>query len=498
MELVLPSPCLVLLVGASGSGKSTWARGAFPAHQIVSSDALREVVASDARDMSASADAMALLDTIVEQRLGRGLTAVIDSTGLEDRRRAGWRSVAARHDVPVVAIVIDTPAAACRARNRVRLHPVPAAVVDQQLRRLAEVRTLLPTEGYHDVIVITTAATDDDPVTPTVAPIVASATISGAPGRPHGLRFGLQISSFTFEGGAAGLGPRLRELAHLAEAVGFESIWVMDHLRQIPQVGPAWSDLPEAWTTLAHLAATTKRIRLGTLVTSVTLRPIALLAKQVATLDVLSGGRAMCGLGTGWFEQEATAVGVPFPSLAHRYAVLEDALQALPLLWGKGTPAFAGRTVQIAEALCYPRPLQAKVPILVGGGGERRTLQLVARYADACNLFGERDAVAHKVAVLRDHCRSVGRDPAEIEITQLSTTLVAHDRAELESVLERQRPRGLAAERYARMVNAGTIGQQHDRFAALAAAGVGTAIVSLPDLGTEAIERFAPVIAAAR
>ena len=147
-----------------------------------------------------------------------------------------------------------------------------------------------------------------------------------------------------------------------AEAVGFDSIWLMDHFRQIPMFGPAWHDMLESTTTLAHLAAVTERVRLGAMVAGITYRNVALLGKIVATLDVLSGGRAWCGLGLGWYEQEHRAYGWPFPSRSERYALLEDALQLLPLLWGPGTPAFEGRVLRVPEAMCYPRPLQARVP----------------------------------------------------------------------------------------------------------------------------------------
>ena len=208
----------------------------------------------------------------------------------------------------------------------------------------------------------------------------------------------------------------------------------------------------------------------------------------------------MCGLGLGWFAEEHRAYGWTFPSTAERYALLEDALQVLPLLWGKGSPAFEGRAIEVPEAMGYPRPLQERIPILVGGNGERRTLRLAARYADACNVIGEVDVVRRKVAALHAHCESLDRDPAEVEVTQLSTTLVGRDGAEVAELVERLRPRKRHAERYAASVNAGTVDDQVGRFRALADAGVGTAIVSLPDLegDTSALERFATIIEAFR
>src|SRR5690606_30785450 len=160
---------------------------------------------------------------------------------------------------------------------------------------------------------------------------------------------------------------------------------VMDHFLQIPQVGREWEDMLEAYTTLGFLAAATQRVRLGTLVTGITYRNIAILAKQLATLDVLSGGRAIAGLGAGWFEREHQLYDVAFPPLAERYARLRDALELLPLMWGRGTPPFEGRTTAVAETICYPRPVQERIPIMVGGSGERTTLRLVARHADPCN-----------------------------------------------------------------------------------------------------------------
>jgi alkanesulfonate monooxygenase SsuD/methylene tetrahydromethanopterin reductase-like flavin-dependent oxidoreductase (luciferase family) len=253
----------------------------------------------------------------------------------------------------------------------------------------------------------------------------------------------------------------------------------------------------ESTTTLAHLAAVTERMRLGTLVAGITYRNVALLGKIVATLDVLSGGRAVCGLGLGWYEQEHRAYGWPFPSRSERYALLEDALQLLPLLWGPGTPAFEGRVLRVPEAMCYPRPLQEHVPILVGGGGERRTLALVARYADAANIVGELPVVRRKVEVLRRHCAATGRDPAEIEVTQLSTALVGRDAGHLDALVEQWRPGRVGAERYASQVNAGTIVDHVGRYRELASAGVGLAIVSLPDVADlDAVERFGAVIQA--
>ena len=231
------------------------------------------------------------------------------------------------------------------------------------------------------------------------------------------------------------------------------------------------------------------------MVTGITYRNVAHLGKIVATLDVLSGGRAVCGLGLAWMEDEHRAYGWPFPSRAERYALLEDALQLLPLLWGPGTPSFQGRVLDVPEALCYPRPLQAKVPILVGGGG--RAPHLAARGPPRRRLQHHRRR-AGRPPQARGAARALRRRrprPSTIEVTQLSTTLVGRDAAEVDALVEQHRPRRVGAERYAAHVNAGTVADQVGRFRALADEGVDLAVVSLPDLdGTAAVERFASVI----
>jgi F420-dependent oxidoreductase-like protein len=337
-----------------------------------------------------------------------------------------------------------------------------------------------------------------------VAPSLAEADAAAAAAsrqreQPTGLRFGLHLGSYTWPGGSAATADRLRSIASAAEEAGFDAIWVMDHFRQIPQVGRPWENLLESWTTLAYLAAVTHRVRLGTLVTGITFRNVAHLGKIVATLDVLSGGRASCGLGLAWHREEHAAYGWEFPSVPQRCALLEDALQLLPLMWGPGSPSFSGRVLQVPEASCYPRPLQPHVPMLVGGGGERRTLRLAAQYADACNVMGDIDTVSRKVAVLRAHCRDVGRDPADVAVTHLSTALVGVTDSDVASAVERLRPRRQPAARYAAAVHAGTVPDHVGRFRRLADAGVSEVMVRLPDLGATApVERMAAVIAAFR
>jgi F420-dependent oxidoreductase-like protein len=491
--LSLPSPCVVILAGPGASGKSTWAAGHFPSDCIVSSDRLRAVVGEGEDDIAASADAFTVLDDIVARRVARRLTTVIDTLGLDRQRRTGWLAVARRHGLPCVAVAFDTPAAECRARNRGRAKRIPADVLTSQLRAWPASRDELAAEGYDAVL-------RPQPVR-VVSGGLATATAAARRQyeQPTGLRFGLHLGSYTFDGGTSATRERLREIAAGAEAAGFDAIYVMDHFRQIPQIGRAWEDFLDCYTTLAYLAAVTDRVRLGALVSGITYRNVAHLGKIVSTLDVLSGGRAMCGLGLAWFEAEHRAYGWEFPSVGRRYAILEDALRLLPMLWGSGSPAFSGRVLSVPEALCYPRPLQERIPIIVGGGGERRTLRLAAQYADAANVFGDAATVRHKAAVLAAHCADVGRDPAGVAVTHLSTALVGTDNEHLAELVKRLRPRARSAAQFAASVNAGTVDDHVGRFRELAEAGVAEAMVRLPDL-TDAgpLERMAKVIAAFR
>ncbi|MGH9133595.1 MAG: LLM class flavin-dependent oxidoreductase, partial [Ilumatobacteraceae bacterium] len=347
-ELALPSPCVVVLVGPVASGKSTWARRWFTPAQVVSSDALRALVGEAEHDLAASADAFALLDDIVARRVGRRLTTVIDTLGLDADQRRRWRELAATAGMPCVAVVFDTPASECRRRNSARPIAVRADVIANQLRRWPDIATAVKREAWHDVITPDPVALVPASLAPTraaaaqpkrtvqpsheAAPSAAPST--AAPDDTGRMRIGLQLSSFEWPGGPAALAENLRRIVTEAEAAGVEHVWVMDHLRQIPQVGPAWANLPEPYTTLAFLAGVTERIRLGVLVSPAFLRHPAVLADAVATLDVLSHGRAICGLGLGWFAQEYAALGIEFPSRPERYARLEDALRLLPLMWG--------------------------------------------------------------------------------------------------------------------------------------------------------------------
>jgi F420-dependent oxidoreductase-like protein len=495
----LPTTCLVVLVGPSGSGKSYWAARQFRPEQIVSSDRLRAMVGVDEHDQRAGTDAFELLDLIVARRMSRRLLTVVDTLGVDASRRAAYRELARRHGATCHAVVFDTPADVCRARNRGRSRQIPPKVLSGQLAAWPAVLAEVAGEGFDSVH----TAPDNVELVPPDLLVGEAVATAGRSGGSDRLGFGLQVSSFprTASHGPADSGPpladRLSEVAAVAEAVGFSSLWVMDHMVQIPQVGRVWEDMPESWTTLAWLAARTERIRLGTLVTGVTLRNPAHLAKIVATLDVLSGGRVVCGIGLAWWEWEHHLYGWEFPPAADRYVLLEDVLQLLPVMWGAGSPPFKGRVLSVPETLCYPRPIQTRVPILVGGSGERRTLALAARYADACNLFGDPATVRRKVEVLAAHCRAAGREPAEVRVTHLSTATVAGSRRELAAAVARLGSTSEPPERAAERLGAGTVEDQIARYRALAGAGVQTAIVALPDAFTPgALEAFGEVIAA--
>ena len=246
-----------------------------------------------------------------------------------------------------------------------------------------------------------------------------------------GMRVSLNLTSYSWPRGP---GAELARLAGAAEEAGVDTVWVPDHLLQAdPTAGPGDTEMLEAYTTLGFLAAQTDRVRLGTMVTGVTFRPPALLVKAVTTVDVLSGGRAWLGIGAGYHGEEADAMGLPLPPVAERFQRLEETLQIAARMWAGDDTPFAGRHYRLGRPVGSPPPTQRPgPPILVGGAGERKTLRLVARYADACNLFDIPDGgrtVTHKLAVLARHCADLGRPYEEIEKT-LSTRLEAGEPAD--------------------------------------------------------------------
>ncbi len=249
------------------------------------------------------------------------------------------------------------------------------------------------------------------------------------------MKLGLHVSNFTFSGGPTQLRGDLVHIAQAAEAAQFDRLSVMDHLWQIHQIGPRESEMLEAYTTLGYLAAVTEKIKLLTLVTGTVYRQPGLLAKLVTTLDVLSGGRAMLGIGAAWNEEEAVGLGLDFPPLAERFERLEETLQICLQMWSEDESAFHGTHYQLGRLLNSPQAISTPhPPILIGGSGEKKTLRLVAKYAQACNLFG-RDDVAHKLDVLREHCVTEGRDYEEIEKTVLFNFNVGDNGENVQEIL---------------------------------------------------------------
>jgi F420-dependent oxidoreductase-like protein len=243
---------------------------------------------------------------------------------------------------------------------------------------------------------------------------------------PVTIRAGLQIPNFNLPGvEPAGLLDALTEIARTAERSGFDSLYVMDHLHQIAPVGPEELWMLEGPTTLAALAARTELVQLGLMVGGVTYRNPALMAKITTTIDVLSGGRAILGIGAAWFEGEHIAYGFAFPPLKERFERLEEALQIFRAMFTQERASFSGEHFSIEQAYNNPRPIRGDIPILIGGSGERKTLRMVAQYADASNVFGPVDEVRRLMGVLDAHCQAVGRDPAEITRTKLATLAIA-------------------------------------------------------------------------
>ncbi len=236
------------------------------------------------------------------------------------------------------------------------------------------------------------------------------------------MELGIHFANFTLPGGPAAIGGILSDTAVAAESSGCSTFTLMDHYFQMEEFADRHEPMLEGYTALGFLAGRTERIRLGLMVTGVTYRHPGLLAKIVTTLDVVSGGRAQLGIGAAWYEREHLGLGVPFPPTSERFERLEEALQICHQMWSDDDGPYEGKHYRLAETICSPRPVSRPRPrILVGGSGERKTLRLVARYADACNLFAaDPDDVAHKLEVLDRHCADAGRDPATVQRTMLS------------------------------------------------------------------------------
>ncbi|KRC88679.1 luciferase [Terrabacter sp. Root85] len=480
----LPDPALVVLVGASGSGKSTWAASRYRDAEVVSSDALRAVVGSGEHDLDASADAFALLEQVVAARLGRRLTTVVDTLGNDAIRRGAWRDAARAVGLPAVAVVLDTPAGVCRARNAARDRPVPARVLTSQLASVAATVDLLDAEGWQVVRVAVDQSSTDGPALEPARPPASA-------GAPPGLRgVVLQLSRFPAEGD---LLVWLRDMAAAAEEAGLAGLALMDHLIQIPQVGRAWDPIPEPWVTLGALAASTTRLQLGTLVTPVTFRAPGITAKAVATLSALTGGRAFVGVGAGWWEREHAAYGLGFPSARARLDALELGIETMKALWAPGTKPYAGQRVSLPETTSYPRPV-GEIPVIVGGGGDR-TLRIAARLGDGCNVPSDEVGLAKVVRYLA-LVGQAGRDPAAVHATVLDLPLVGRDRDDVWARVERHRGRTAAAT-FAARHHAGTAAEHAPRLAGLADLGVTTAFVAPIGLdGPDDVLALAPLATA--
>jgi F420-dependent oxidoreductase-like protein len=236
------------------------------------------------------------------------------------------------------------------------------------------------------------------------------------------VKLGLHYWTYSTPSDPAQIAPTLAETARVAEQAGFSTLSVMDHYFQLEYAGSAAEPMLEAYTTLGYVAARPERLTLGVLVTGVMYRHPGLLSKIVTSLDVLSGGRARLGIGASWYEREQRGLGVPVVPVAERFERLEEALQICLQMWSDHSGPFNGRHYQLAETMCFPLPIsRPHPPILVGGGGERKTLLLAARYADACNVFATSPAdVARKLDVLRAHCDAEGRDYDRIQKTVLA------------------------------------------------------------------------------
>jgi F420-dependent oxidoreductase-like protein len=308
--------------------------------------------------------------------------------------------------------------------------------------------------------------------------------------------FGFQIPNFTFGGDDSEIFGRVVDLATTAEDSGFESLWVMDHFYQLPALGGGTQPMLEGYTLLGALAATTSTARLGTLVTGVTYRNPAMLAKQVTTLDVISGGRAILGIGAAWHDTEHEAMGFDFPPVKERMDRLEEAVQICRAMFTQETPTFDGLYYRVHDVHNVPRPLQAGgPPIMIGGSGEKRTLKLVAKYADLCNISGDTATVRHKLGVLREHCDAVGRDASEITATRLATLLLTNSAQE--TTQAREFLAQAAGPEAAAGFNVGEEQEIIDQVGELAAAGLDTLIFNMPLSGPDVVERAGTLLTTA-
>jgi F420-dependent oxidoreductase-like protein len=309
-------------------------------------------------------------------------------------------------------------------------------------------------------------------------------------------KFGLQIPNFTFaDVPDREMFENVADLAVAGEQAGFDSVWVMDHFWQLPPLGGPSQPMLEAYTLLGGLAARTRRVKLGTLVTGVTYRNPALLAKMATTLDIVSSGRAMLGLGAAWYEEEHDALGFDFPRAGERLDRLEEALQICRAMFTEEAPSFAGKHYRIEKALNIPRPVQPNGPrIMVGGSGEKRTLRLVAQYADMCNINGSPDTIRRLLEVLRGHCADVGRDPGEITTTRLGSLFLTSSAEEAEQTSGFLRD--AAGADFEERFTVGDPGAVIDQVDALVDAGLDELIFNLPFADPATVRRAGELLVA--
>jgi F420-dependent oxidoreductase-like protein len=303
------------------------------------------------------------------------------------------------------------------------------------------------------------------------------------------IQLDLHLPNFNYPGVAADeVFAKLVDIVTTAEGAGFTSVSLMDHYHQIPPVGPPQNWMFDGSTMLAGLAARTETIALGLLVGGVTYRNPAQHAKITTTIDVISRGRAFHGIGAGWFEAEHDAYGFAFPTLKERFERLEDHLQIVRAMFTQEQATVAGTHHSATDAYNNPKPLRGDIPILIGGSGERKTLRMVAQYADGCNLFGDPERAQHLLGVLHGHCETVGRDPAEITKTSMMTIAIGETEAAVKAKLDAMRAAGVPEERIAATV-AGTPEQIAQRAQAFRDVGIEGVTFSMPDVhDLEAVE----------
>ena len=311
------------------------------------------------------------------------------------------------------------------------------------------------------------------------------------------MQFGLQHPNYNFDydgRDASQIIDSLKNLATKAENLDFDSFWVMDHFHQISSVGNRENPMLEGWTTISVLAGITSKIKLGTLVTGIIYRHPSVLAKMGATLDVLSKGRLFMGIGAAWNQEESLAYSIPFPPTKERLLRLEEAIQIIRKMWTEEEPAatFNGKYYQINNAYCNPKPIQKPSPsIMVGGSGERHTLKIVAKYADACNLFGSAETVKRKLGILKEHCKSVGRDYDSILKTKLGFIVIDNDKKTAEKRVQQIISKGIPEERVREFIIHGTPDEVLKQIELLEEVGVQYLIVDLePYRELEALEIF--------